>query len=147
MKLCIFTKFDILIDLWRWSFKMKNAKNCWYCVTSVKVHYPRPQERSRDSLLESVVLLSEPLLSTLRSTMWLIFEIFVVLFKIFICYIEAVFRTVVRPSKKNIEGQTVLITGKANASYTCTKPAPFGDEYGHQTVFARNLLTNESWDA
>ncbi|XP_020617493.1 estradiol 17-beta-dehydrogenase 11-like [Orbicella faveolata] len=43
--------------------------------------------------------------------MWLIFEIFVVLFKIFICYIEAVFRTVVRPSKKNIEGQTVLITG------------------------------------
>lgn len=43
--------------------------------------------------------------------MWLIFEIFVVLFKIFVCYIEAVFRAIVRPSKKNIEGQTVLITG------------------------------------
>ncbi|XP_068671870.1 estradiol 17-beta-dehydrogenase 11-like [Montipora foliosa] len=43
--------------------------------------------------------------------MWLIFEIFEVLFKIFICHIEAVFRIIVRPSKKNIEGQTVLITG------------------------------------
>ena len=50
--------------------------------------------------------------------MWLIFEIFEVLFKIFICHIEAVFRIIVRPSKKNIEGQTVLITGKTNASYT-----------------------------
>ena len=53
------------------------------------------------------------------ATMWLIFEIFVVLFKIFLCYIEAVFRAIVRPSKKDIEGQTVLITGKANANYTC----------------------------
>ena len=44
--------------------------------------------------------------------MWIIFEIFVVLFKIFICYIEAVFRAIIRPSKKDIEGQTVLITGK-----------------------------------
>ena len=50
--------------------------------------------------------------------MWIIFEIFVVLFKIFICYIEAVFRAIVRPSKKDIQGQTVLITGKTNASYT-----------------------------
>lgn len=33
------------------------------------------------------------------------------LFKIFICHIEAVFRIIVRPSKKNIERQTVLITG------------------------------------
>ena len=46
--------------------------------------------------------------------MWIIFEIFVVLFKIFICYIEAVFRAIVRPSKKDIEGQTVLITGMHN---------------------------------
>lgn len=51
--------------------------------------------------------------------MWIIFEIFVVLFKIFICYIEAVFRAIVRPSKKDIEGQTVLITGMTKlASYS-----------------------------
>ena len=50
--------------------------------------------------------------------MWVIFEIFVVLFKIFICYVEAVFRAIVRPSKKDIEGQTVLITGKRYASYS-----------------------------
>ena len=44
--------------------------------------------------------------------MWLIFEVFVVLFKLFCCWIEAVFRAIVRPPKKNIEGQIVLITGK-----------------------------------
>ena len=35
------------------------------------------------------------------------------LLKMFCCCIEAVFRAVVRPPKKNIEGQIVLITGKA----------------------------------
>lgn len=43
--------------------------------------------------------------------MWLIAELFVVLLKMFCCWIEAVFRTIVRPPKKNIEGQIVLITG------------------------------------
>lgn len=71
--------------------------------------------------------------------MWLIFEIFVVLFKIFFCYIEAVFRAIVRPSKKDIEGQTVLITGKANANYACTyymyiTSAPVRDGYSNQTT-------------
>ena len=73
--------------------------------------------------------------------MWLIFEIFVVLFKIFFYYIEAVFRAIVRPSKKNIEGQTVLITGKTNLSYTCAKqPAPIGNDCGHQTACKVVLL-------
>jgi len=44
--------------------------------------------------------------------MWLIFEVFVVFFKIFYYWIEAVFHAIVRPAKKDIKGQIVLITGK-----------------------------------
>ncbi|XP_074606883.1 17-beta-hydroxysteroid dehydrogenase 13-like isoform X1 [Acropora palmata] len=43
--------------------------------------------------------------------MWLIFEIFVVLFKMYYLWLESVFRAIVRPPKKNIDGQIVLITG------------------------------------
>ncbi|XP_015777204.1 PREDICTED: 17-beta-hydroxysteroid dehydrogenase 13-like [Acropora digitifera] len=43
--------------------------------------------------------------------MWLIFEIFVVLFKMYYFWLESVFRWIVRPPKKNIDGQIVLITG------------------------------------
>ena len=44
--------------------------------------------------------------------MWLIFELFLVWLKVIYYWAEAVFRAVVRPPKKNIEGQIVLITGK-----------------------------------
>lgn len=43
--------------------------------------------------------------------MWLIFEIFVVYFKLVFYWLEAAFRRIIPPPKKNIEGQTVLITG------------------------------------
>ena len=43
--------------------------------------------------------------------MWLIFEIFGVLFKMCYLWLESVFRAIVRPPKKNIDGQIVLITG------------------------------------
>ncbi|CAH3020905.1 unnamed protein product [Porites evermanni] len=43
--------------------------------------------------------------------MWLIFELFLVWLKIIYYWAEAVFRAVVRPPKKDIEGQIVLITG------------------------------------
>lgn len=43
--------------------------------------------------------------------MWLVFEVFVLWFKVFFYCAEAVFRAIVRPAKKNIEGQIVLITG------------------------------------
>ena len=95
-----------------------------YCVTSVK----RPTLQTPGRITwqsvgdrcssRCVLVVCEAFCSDLRSTMWIIFEIFVVFFKIFICYIEAVFRAIVRPSKKDIQGQTVLITGKTNASYT-----------------------------
>ena len=45
--------------------------------------------------------------------MWLIFEIFVVYFKLVFYWLEAAFRRIIPPPKKNIEGQTVLITGEA----------------------------------
>lgn len=48
--------------------------------------------------------------------MWLIFEILVVLFKMYFYWAEAVFRAIVRPAKKNIEGQVVLITGELDLS-------------------------------
>ena len=96
-------------------------RGAWYCVTLVK--------RPFNLWMEQVTVCwrlpgaycaccLRGVFSDLRSTMWVIFEIFVVLFKIFICYIEAVFRAIVRPSKKDIEGQTVLITGKRYASYS-----------------------------
>ena len=77
-----------------------------------------------DCQWRTVCVVFEVLFSDLRSTMWIIFEIFVVLFKIFICYIEAVFRAIVRPSKKDIEGQTVLITGKRYASFSLELTSP-----------------------
>ncbi|RMX46710.1 hypothetical protein pdam_00015667, partial [Pocillopora damicornis] len=43
--------------------------------------------------------------------MWLIFEVFVVYFKLVFYWLEAAFRRIIPPPKKNIEGQTVLITG------------------------------------
>ena len=79
--------------------------------------------------------------------MWIIFEIFVVLFKIFICYIEAVFRAIVRPSKKDIEGQTVLITGKTNTSYSLELTSPIWrwaqPPNSFKMVVARNLFPKE----
>lgn len=44
--------------------------------------------------------------------MWLITEIFVVLFKILGTIFESIFRKIVPPKKKDISGQTVLITGE-----------------------------------
>ena len=46
------------------------------------------------------------------ANMWLIFELFLVWLKVIYYWAEAVFRAVVRPPKKNVEGQIVLITGK-----------------------------------
>ena len=74
--------------------------------------------------------------------MWLIFEIFVVLFKVFLCWIEAIFRAIVRPPKKDITGQTVLITGKINAK--SRRETMYCAVTKHPVMaFVQNILTNE----
>ena len=48
--------------------------------------------------------------------MWLICEVFVLLFKVLVCTLEGMFRAVFPAPKKDISGQIVLITG---TSVTC----------------------------